>query len=81
MALSNSEIASALGMSHSGVSRMRSGARVASIDTLQKLIEMYDAEPRALVAAASKATLGDPEPWRSLLRELFGEEEPDAESA
>ena len=81
MALSNSEIASALGLSHSGVSRMRSGARVASVDTLQKLVTLYDADPRALLQAAAKAADGDAEPWRALLRELFGDEEPDAESA
>lgn len=75
MALSNSEIASALGMSHSSVSRMRSGARVASVETLQKLVEVYDADPRAILASAAKAVDGDPGPWRETLRGLFGEEE------
>lgn len=75
MALSNSEIAAALGMSHSSVSRMRSGARVASIETLQALVEVYDADPRPLLSAAAKAVAGDGKDWRDMLRALFGDED------
>lgn len=74
MALSNSEIAGALGMSHSSVSRMRSGRRIASIETLQALVEVYDADPRRLLAAAAKAQAGDAKDWLGILEGLFGDE-------
>lgn len=82
MALSNSEVASALGLSHSSVSRMRAGSRVASVETLQKLVSTYDADPRALLDAAAKAAEGNTEPWRKMLVGLFGSAtEEDLESA
>lgn len=79
MKLSNSEVGHALGMSHSSVSRMRTGERVASVDVLERIITEYNADPEALLRAAAAATRGDTQEWVDLLGELFDDGIPDSE--
>lgn len=79
MKLSNVEVGLALNMSHSSVSRMRSGERVASIDVLDRIAREYHAEPAVLLEAAAKASRGDTKEWVQVLDELFDDGEPDPE--
>lgn len=73
---SNSDIASHLGMSHSSVSRMRTGERIASVDTLDKIVNEFGADPGSLLAAAAAAASGDKTAWVELLASLFDDGEP-----
>lgn len=77
--LSNSEVAQALEMSHSSVSRMRTGERVASIDVLGRIVSEYEADPGDLLDAAVLAVRGKPLKWVALLKSLFSDGEPDEE--
>lgn len=77
MRLSNSEVAATLGLDHSTVSRMRVGARIASIDTLQRIVREYHADPEALLSAAARGVEGDVKDWVELLEDLFDDGEPD----
>lgn len=77
--LSNAEVGLALGMSHSSVSRMRTGERIASIESLEKIAVAYDGDPSELLAAAAEAGRGDKQPWIRLLERLFDDGESPAE--
>lgn len=75
--LSNIEIATALNLSQSTVSRMRSGQRLASLETLQLIAQQYSVEPSILLAAAAKASQGDRSEWIKVLNQIFDDGEPD----
>lgn len=81
MRLSNVEIADTLNLSQSTVSRMRTGERIASIETLQAICEHYGVEPATLMAAASKAGQGDVTEWVEILSHAFDDGEPDPDAA
>lgn len=79
MRLGNSEVARTLDMSHSSVSRMRTGTRIGSADTLQALVEHYGADPADLLEAAALAAHGDTKAWVELLDKLLRDDVPDLE--
>lgn len=81
MRLPNSEVAQALDMNHSSVSRMRAGRRVASVETLQRIVKEYNADPAELMAAATKASHGETDEWVQLLNRLFDDGEPDPDES
>lgn len=68
-------------MSHSSVSRMRSGQRVASIDVLELITENYEVDAEALLHAAAAATRGDLQDWCQLLDGAFRDDQPDEEDS
>lgn len=69
--LSNTEVAEALGMHHSYVSRMRAGERLASIGTISRISQVYGVPTSELVAAVVAAEAGDTAPWIALLDRAF----------
>lgn len=73
--LANSHIASALGMSHSSVSRMRTGERVASYDVLEKIVQEYGGDPGEWLHAAAAASRGDVDSWVKMLSVAFSDGE------
>lgn len=79
MRLGNAEVARTLGMSHSSVSRMRTGERVASPTTLQQLVTEYSGDPEVLVRAAAKAAAGDTAEWVEYLDEILRDDVEDPE--
>lgn len=72
--LSNTEVAEALGMHHSYVSRMRTGERLASIGTISRISQVYGVPTSELVAAVVAAEAGDPTSWVELLDRAFVEQ-------
>lgn len=60
---------------------MRTGERIASIETLQAICDHYGVEPAVLMAAASKAGQGDVTDWVSILNIAFDDGEPDPDVA
>lgn len=78
--MSNVEIADTLNLSQSTVSRMRSGSRVASAETLQAIVDNYNVNASVLLTAATKASQGDPREWVELLARVFDDGEPDPEA-
>lgn len=77
--LSNAEVGLALGMSHSSISRMRTGERIASIEALEKIGTEYHADPAELLSAAAEAGRGNKRPWVDLLERLFDDGIPDSD--
>lgn len=77
MRLSNIQISQDLGLSQSTVSRMRSGHRIASPDTLYLIAQTYSVEPGILLEVASKASQGNRQAWINLLNKIFDDGEPD----
>lgn len=80
--LSNVDVAAALNLSQSTVSRMRAGHRLASLETLQTIARQYNVDSSLLLSAAAKASQGQRGDWIALLDEIFddGEEDPDGPS-
>lgn len=62
------------------ISRMRTGNRSASLETLQAISRHYNVSIEPLATAASKAASGDSRDWVALLAQIFddGELDPDA---
>jgi len=52
----NEEIAQKIGLSHSGVSRIRNGHRLPGIETMQKIQEVYGWSVQTQVDARSRGT-------------------------
>lgn len=73
--LSNAEVGERLGMSHSSVSRMRAGERVASVEVLERIVSEYEADPAELLHAAAEASRGSKQGWIRLLDRLFNASE------
>lgn len=55
----NTEIASLIGLSHSGVSRIRSGQRLPSIDAMRRIEREFNWPLNAQVVAREKGTYAD----------------------
>lgn len=73
--MSNAEVATRLGMSVSGVSRMRRGYRVGSAATLVRISREFGVDLGSLTEAAAAASDGDPAEWIELMdRTLIDEE-------
>lgn len=69
----NAEVAEKLGVSHSTVSRMRTGIRVGSPKVLQKISVEYDVPLDQVMTAAVAAREGKPEKWRTLMNQVLGQ--------
>lgn len=68
----NAEVAEKLGVSHSTVSRMRTGIRVGSPKVLQKIHETYDIPLDQVMTAAVRARDGKPGEWQTLMQKVMG---------
>lgn len=68
----NAEVAERLGVSHSTVSRMRTGTRVGSPKVLQKIHETYSIPLNEVMDAAVKARDGHPAAWRKVMQKVMG---------
>lgn len=66
----NTDIAARLGLAHSTVSRMRSGARVGSVRTLCRISSEFDIPLEKVMTAADKALAGDKDDWVKLINGL-----------
>lgn len=67
----NTEIAAKLGLAHSTVSRMRTGARVGSVRTIRRISKEYGIPIEKVMAAADKALNdGDPGDWIKIINGL-----------
>jgi transcriptional regulator with XRE-family HTH domain len=53
MALTNREIGEMIGLTHSAVSRLLSGARVPSVETMKSIARVFEVELQDVVNAAS----------------------------
>lgn len=79
MKLSNVDVAAALHLSQSTVSRMRAGHRLASLETLQTIAREYGVDSSLLLSAAAKASQGQRDDWIALLDRIFDDGEQDPE--
>jgi len=71
----NTEIGARLGLAHSTVSRMRTGERVGSIRTLQRISREYNLPLEEVVDAANKALEGNNADWVRLMDGLGADAE------
>lgn len=80
MRLTNIEVANTLGLSQSMVSRMRTGYRGVSLETLESIAKAYNVDRGELLTALSKAKAGNKFAWIDFLDKIFvnQEEDPDA---
>lgn len=69
--LTNQEVGARIGLTHSGASRLRSGARVASIATLQQIHKEFKIPLDELLATAERAQQGEIQPWIDMLNAVF----------
>ena len=67
----NAEVARRIGLNHSSVSRMRSGARAASLDVIYRIASEFDVPPGPLLAAAAEFRRGNRQPWTELITRVF----------
>lgn len=67
----NAEIASRLGVSHSTVSRMRSGKRIGSPEVLVRISTEFDVPLERVMTAATAARRGKPKDWTKLMNEIL----------
>lgn len=75
--MSNQEVATRIGLTHTGVSRLRSGSRVASMGTMLKIHEVFRVPVAKLMDTANELRAnGNRDPWCDLLRETFVTAEP-----
>lgn len=70
----NAEVAERLGVSHSTVSRMRTGKRVGSPEVLMRIHQAYDIPLQDLMSAAVAARKGSAGDWQRLMRQVVGGE-------
>ena len=75
--MSNARAAFRLGMSVSGVSRMRRGERLGSASTLVRISQEFGVDLGTLTSAAAAASDGDPAEWIELMDRILdnGDEE------
>jgi transcriptional regulator with XRE-family HTH domain len=66
----NAEVAERLGVSHSTVSRMRTGKRVGSPAVLVRIAEKYEIPLEEVMAAAVAARSGKPAKWTMLMKRV-----------
>jgi transcriptional regulator with XRE-family HTH domain len=69
--LTNDAVAERLGLSHSAVSRMRRGERIASPRTAVRIAEEFGVSLDELTRASALASSGEREPWVELLFRAF----------
>lgn len=69
----NAEVAEKLGLSHSTVSRMRTGKRLGSTEVLQKISAEYDVPLDAVITAAVEARAGRPQKWTELMDNVLAD--------
>lgn len=67
----NAEVAQKLGVSHSTVSRMRTGKRLGSPQVLVRLSEAYDIPLDEVMAAAVAARNGKTGKWEKMMGRVF----------
>lgn len=67
----NAQVAEKLGVSHSTVSRMRTGIRVGSTETLNRIHREYGIPLDRVVDAAVRARAGKPTKWKALMKEIL----------
>lgn len=68
----NAEVAVKLGVSHSTVSRMRTGKRVGSPEILVRISSSYGIPLDEVMSAAVAARKGKPAQWQSIMRRVVG---------
>lgn len=68
----NAEVAAKLGVSHSTVSRMRTGKRVGSPQVLVRLSQEYNVPLDEVMTAAVSARDGKPAKWTMLMNRVMG---------
>ena len=76
MTCTNADLGRALGLSHSTVSRMRTGQRTGSLPTLRRLAALSGKSLEAVADAAIAARDGDTAEWTKILDSVCGAEAP-----
>ena len=74
----NAEVATKLGVSHSTVSRMRTGKRVGSPEVLQRIAREYSLPLDDVMSAAVDARAGKTKKWVKMMTGILKTEEPSA---
>lgn len=69
--LSNEAVSERLGLTHSAVSRMRRGERIASPRVMVQISSEFGVRLEDLVRAAATASEGDKDPWIALMASAF----------
>ena len=67
----NAEVASKLGVSHSTVSRMRSGKRVGSPELLMRIHKEYEIPLEQVMSAATDARRGKTGAWKKMMKGIL----------
>lgn len=67
----NAEVATKLGVSHSTVSRMRTGKRVGSPELLMRIHKEYDVPLETVMSAATDARGGKTKKWVKLMEGIL----------
>ena len=70
----NAEVADRLGVSHSTVSRMRTGKRVGSPEVLERIHKEYGVPLGEVMSAAVAARAGDTDDWVEMMKKVVSDD-------